>query len=126
MKLLIGALFFILALPACSESIINQEEMLGEWESLGASFTRTREFSKLISPGENRTIFLEDANYQYISLRDGNEKETINGTWVFKGDSYVITRPDSGTFEYNIISYVDGVIESRNTFSDGFHYLKKK
>lgn len=116
----------VLLLPVTAFGVISKSDLIGEWVWLGNSFERTSDYGSLSRTGPSIMRFSPNGEYEYISVFDGEESPPVLGSWKYKKGILSITRPDNGTINYKILSYIDGILETQDTYMESYMYMKKK
>ena len=104
---------------------VSRSEIVGDWEWLGNSFLQTTNYRGLLRTGPSINRFYEDGKYEYIGVFRGKKADSAVGNWKYEKDILSITRPDNGTFNYKILSYENGVLETQDTYLESYQYMKK-
>lgn len=120
-------LTILLLLPSLTfAGDFSDEDLIGDWEWLGNSFTRSDDTNDLIRTGPSIKRFHQDGTFEYIAIRNGIQKKAVKGSWVLRNNVLSITRPDNGTFQNKVVSFKNGILETQEKEMESFSYMKKQ
>ena len=120
-------LTILLLLPSLTfAGDFSDKDLIGDWEWLGNSFTRSDDTNDLMRTGPSIKKFHQDGTFEYIAVRNGKQKKAVKGSWVLRNNVLSITRPDNGTFQNKVVSFKNGILETQEKEMETFSYMKKQ
>lgn len=120
-------LTILLLLPSLTfAGDFSDKDLIGDWEWLGNSFTRSNDTNDLMRTGPSIKKFHQDGTFEYIAVRNGKHKKAVKGAWVLRNNVLSITRPDNGTFHNKVVSFKNGILETQEKEMETFSYMKKQ